>query len=88
MERPDGSRCVALVNIRALRDRRGKIQGAINCFQDISDRKSIEEELRRKTQELEDFFDNGVVGLHIVTSQRDTGDKVRHTAAPRRVARS
>jgi PAS domain S-box-containing protein len=66
MERPDGSRCVALVNIRALRDRRGRIQGAINCFQDISDRKSTEEELRRKTQELEDFFENGAVGLHIV----------------------
>lgn len=69
MERPDGSRCVALVNIRALRDHRGNIQGAINCFQDISARKSIEEELQRKSQELEDFFENGAVGLHIVSSE-------------------
>jgi PAS domain-containing protein len=36
MERPDGTRVTALVNIRALRDQRGNIQGAINCFQDIS----------------------------------------------------
>ena len=36
IERPDGSRVVALVNIRPLRDHRGTIQGAINCFQDIS----------------------------------------------------
>ncbi|WP_413770582.1 PAS domain-containing protein, partial [Vibrio vulnificus] len=36
IQRPDGSRFVALMNIRALRDRGGAIQGAINCFQDIS----------------------------------------------------
>src|SRR6185312_4778347 len=30
MERPDGSRIVALVNIRPLRNHRGEIQGAIN----------------------------------------------------------
>ena len=34
IERPDGSRITALVNIRPLRDHRGRIQGAINCFQD------------------------------------------------------
>jgi PAS domain-containing protein len=50
IERPDGSRLTALVNIRPLRDHRGQIQGAINCFQDISDRKRIEEEIRQKKQ--------------------------------------
>lgn len=35
MERPDRSRFTALVNVRALRDHTGRIQGAINCFQDI-----------------------------------------------------
>ncbi|UPK31113.1 PAS domain-containing sensor histidine kinase [Bradyrhizobium sp. 195] len=68
MARPDGSRFTALVNIRALRDYSGRIQGAINCFQDITGRKQIEEEARRTTQDLEDFFDNGAVGLHIVSS--------------------
>jgi PAS domain-containing protein len=69
MERPDGSRCVALVNIRALRDHRGRIQGAINCFQDISSHKAVEDELHRRNQELEDFFENGAVGLHIVSGE-------------------
>jgi PAS domain S-box-containing protein len=67
IERPDGSRLTALVNIRPLRDHRGQIQGAINCFQDISDRKRIEEEIRQKNKELEDFFENSAIGLHIVS---------------------
>lgn len=67
IERPDGSRCTALVNIRVLRDHRGNIQGAINSFQDISAQKAVERELQRKNQDLEDFFDNGAVGLHIVS---------------------
>lgn len=69
MVRPDGSRFTALVNIRALRDHSGRIQGAINCFQDITRRKQVEEEVRRKTQDLEDFFDNSAVGLHIVSGE-------------------
>jgi PAS domain S-box-containing protein len=68
LERPDGSRFTALMNIRALRDRRGRLQGAISCFQDISRQKAVEDELRRKHQDLDDFFENGAVGLHIVGS--------------------
>ncbi len=67
MERPDGTKFTALVNIQALRDRDGKIQGAINCFQDISAHKAMEEALRRKNKDLEDFFENSAVGLHIVS---------------------
>lgn len=66
IERPDGSRIIALVNIRALRDHDGRIQGAINCFQDISAHKAMEEEARRKSADLEDFFENSAIGLHIV----------------------
>ncbi|MCK1475985.1 PAS domain S-box protein [Bradyrhizobium sp. 197] len=69
MERPDGSRFTALVNIRALKDHGGNIQGAINCFQDISAHKAAEEEVRRKNNELEDFFGNGAIGLHIVRGE-------------------
>ncbi|MBB3656639.1 PAS domain S-box-containing protein [Rhizobium sp. BK650] len=65
-ERPDGSRFAALVNIRPLKDHEGRIQGAINCFQDISAQKAIEEEARRKNADLEDFFENSAIGLHIV----------------------
>ena len=66
IERPEGSRFVALVNIRPLKDHEGRIQGAINCFQDISVHKAIEEEVRRKNADLEDFFENSAIGLHIV----------------------
>jgi PAS domain S-box-containing protein len=67
IERPDGSKITALVNIRPLRDEVGNIAGAINCFQDISARKSLEEEIQRKNDDLQDFFENGAVGLHIVS---------------------
>lgn len=69
IERPDGSRFVALMNIRTLRDRHGEIQGAINCFQDVSMHHAMAEELRRKSSDLEDFFENSAVGLHIVSGE-------------------
>ena len=69
IQRPDGTRFTALVNIRALKDHRGNIQGAINCFQDISAHKAMEEEVSRKSKDLEDFFENSAVGLHIVSSE-------------------
>jgi PAS domain S-box-containing protein len=69
IERPDGTRCIALVNVRALRDHRGRVQGAINCFQDITAQKKIEEELRHKNQDLEDFFENSAIGLHLVSAE-------------------
>lgn len=69
IERPDGSRLTALVNIRPLLGQDGEIQGAINCFQDISAHKQAEEELRRKTQDLDDFFENSAIGLHVVSSE-------------------
>jgi PAS domain S-box-containing protein len=66
MERPDGSRFTALVNIRALKDHEGRIQGAINCFQDVSAHKQLEETIQQKNADLEDFFENSAIGLHIV----------------------
>jgi two-component system, chemotaxis family, CheB/CheR fusion protein len=47
IERPDGSRMTVIVNIRPLRDARGEITGAINCFVDITGRKQAEEERAR-----------------------------------------
>jgi len=69
IQRPDGSRFVALMNIRALKDRWGRVQGAINCFQDVTAHHAMAEELRRKSADLEDFFDNSAVGLHIVSGE-------------------
>ncbi|QGA50472.1 PAS domain S-box protein [Pseudomonas brassicacearum] len=69
IERPDGSRVMALVNIRALKDHQGIIQGAINCFQDVSAHHAMAQELRRRSADLEDFFENSAVGLHIVSGE-------------------
>jgi len=69
VERPDGSRRWALVNVRPLRDQNGVVQGAINCFQDITTQKAVQQEARRKHEELEDFFENSAIGLHIVSSE-------------------
>jgi PAS domain S-box-containing protein len=66
IERPDGSRVTALVNIRALKDHEGRIEGAINCFHDISAHKELEETIQQKNADLEDFFENSAIGLHIV----------------------
>lgn len=46
IERPDGSRITVIVNIRPLKNERGEITGAINCFVDITRRKRAEGALR------------------------------------------
>jgi PAS domain S-box-containing protein len=51
IERPDGSRVVVLVHIDPLKDRNGEIQGAINCFQDVTERKRVEAALARRLEE-------------------------------------
>jgi signal transduction histidine kinase len=42
IERPDGSGVTVLVNIRPLKNDRGEVTGAINCFYDITERKQTE----------------------------------------------
>lgn len=37
MERPDGTRIVALVNIDPLKDATGQVTGAISCFRDVTE---------------------------------------------------
>ena len=54
IERPDGSRVTVVVNIRPLRNDRGEIAGAINCFYDITERKRAENELREAKERLAD----------------------------------
>jgi PAS domain S-box-containing protein len=53
IERPDGSRGTALVNIDSVRDTDGKVVGAVNCFQDISERKQAEEQIRVLAREVD-----------------------------------
>src|SRR5471030_1242332 len=52
VERPDGSRVTAIVNIRPLKNERGEVTGAINCAYDITERKHVEEHQRFLMGEL------------------------------------
>jgi signal transduction histidine kinase len=47
IERSDGSRVTVVVNIRPLKNQRGEVTGAINCFYDITERKRATNALHR-----------------------------------------
>jgi len=47
IERPDGTRIIVVVNIRPIKNRRGEITSAINCFYDITERKAAVEAQHR-----------------------------------------
>ena len=53
IERPDGSHVTVLVNIRPLKNERGEVTGAINCFYDITQRKQMEAALAKSKNLLE-----------------------------------
>ena len=58
IERPDGSRVTVVVNIRPLKNERGEITGAINCFYDITERKQAEEALRQSEAQSREHFES------------------------------
>ena len=67
VERPDGSRVTVVVNIRPLKNARGEITGAINCFYDITERKHAEDQVAaslNRERDLAEFREMfiGVVG--------------------------
>ena len=71
IERPDGSRITVLVNIVPLRNADGELIGAMNCFQDITDRKRAEEGLRRSERLLRLVLDALPVGVAVVDLSGD-----------------
>ncbi|WP_119300756.1 sensor histidine kinase [Dongia deserti] len=52
VEQPTGQRRTVLVNIDALKDQAGRIEGAINCFQDITECKQSERRFRQMIDSL------------------------------------
>jgi signal transduction histidine kinase len=52
IERPDGSSIVALVNIVPLKNGDGELIGAMNSFQDITERKRAQEDLQHSFEQL------------------------------------
>jgi two-component sensor histidine kinase len=79
VERPDGSRGVARINIRALKDARGKIVGAVNCFQDITEHKRNTEQIAVLAREAEHRSRNilAAVQATVHLSQSDTVDGLK-----------
>jgi signal transduction histidine kinase/ActR/RegA family two-component response regulator len=56
IERPDGSRVTVVVNILPLKNQRGDVTGAINCFYDITERKQAEEAMRESDRHKNEFL--------------------------------
>lgn len=61
IERADGSRIKLLVNVEPLHDDVGDLVGAVACFQDVTGLST------GHVDDLEDFFENAPIGLHIVS---------------------
>ena len=87
IERPDGSRIVVSVHIDPLKDGRGQVEGAINWFQDITERKRTQESLARRMEEqaalyritdslhraesLADVYDSALDAIHVTVPGSD-----------------
>jgi PAS domain S-box-containing protein len=78
IERPDGLRGIALVDIEAIKDSGGNVIGAVNCFQDITERKRTEEAAIRLASIIESS-DDAIVskGLDgIITSWNGGAERI------------
>ncbi len=53
IERPDGSRVPVLINVEPLKDKSGRVIGAVCSFQELTARKRVEEALRASEAELQ-----------------------------------
>ena len=63
IERPDGSCISVLANVVPLRNSRGEITGAINCFHDITAQRAAEIAQRENEQWLKAVFNQAAVGV-------------------------
>ena len=75
VEQPDGRRRTVLVNIAALKDGEGRVNGAINCFQDISNRKQAEDRQQQLIQELNHRIKNTFAIIHSLAANTARGAK-------------
>jgi PAS domain S-box-containing protein len=75
VERPDGSRVNAVVNIRALKNERGEVTGAINCAYDITERKHVEEHQQFLMGELAHRGGNLLAVIQSIVARTLTGTK-------------
>jgi PAS domain S-box-containing protein len=85
VERADGSRAVVLVNIKPFKDRGGTILGAVNCFQDVTERKKSETQITTLAHEAEHRARNilATVQATVHLSQSDSPDGLKGAIAAR-----
>ncbi len=79
IERPDGLRGIALVDIEAIKDSDGNVVGAVNCFQDITERKRSETQIVNLAREAEHRTKNilSTVLATVRLSHSDTPDDLK-----------
>jgi PAS domain S-box-containing protein len=79
IERPDGGRGIALVDIEAIKDGDGNIVGAVNCFQEITERKRSEAQIVSLAHEAEHRTKNilATVLATVRLSRADTPDGLK-----------
>jgi PAS domain S-box-containing protein len=75
IERPDGSRVTVVVNIRPLKNQRGEVTGAINCFYDITERKEGEQRQHFLMNELAHRGTNLLAVIQSITSRSLSGTR-------------
>ncbi len=79
IERPDGLRGIALVDIEAIKDLDGNVVGAVNCFQDITERRRSEAQIVNLAREAEHRTKNilSTVLATVRLSRADTSDDLK-----------
>ncbi len=72
VKNPDGKRWVARVQVAPLRDRAGRVVGAINCFDDVS----AEHGMRLALERQQRTFDLAMVASHMGTWRYTMADNI------------
>lgn len=85
IERPNGLRGIALVDIEAIKDGAGNIIGAVNCFQDITERRRAEEYEKILSREVDHRAKNllALMQATVHLTQADTVQEFKAAIAGR-----